>query len=212
MKYFEIDFPKSMKICRQYGGLLDASGKLQMPWDLSRGRAFEGTPFESIQVTSYGKAPDFARNSLGVVIASRKALAVLDAFNIKMETQVVRSETGDEVVAVNVLDVVECIDMSRSKYDVLDDAGSARRWEGRDGDIEGMYQLVLRDDVDIRSDLFRVFGWRVALLASDHLRLELLRNCRCDVKFSMVPRGTDWDAGFPCPWREYELRGKRKSP
>lgn len=204
MEYFEVNFIGDDTVCRQYGALINENGEKQMSWHLRDARPYKGPKFISVPVSPDGDMPDFSQNVFDVVMASAKAMAILRRFNVNMDVYEFQPETGEQVFAVNVLDVVDCIDMARAKYTLLDEASKAKRWAGRDGDINHMYQLVLRDDVEIQSDLFRLFGWRVSLVVSDRLMREMLEHCRCDVKFEKIPGAAEWDAGFPCLWREFE--------
>jgi hypothetical protein len=111
---------------------------------------------------------DYTETPYGVPILSSRLVEVISRV-AGNDVQVVRTRVGssDGYWIMNVLRAVRCIDESRSDY---------RKWTEADGrpDRIGQYRAVdiLRVDptkIDHSARIFRLDGWKVAVLASEEV-------------------------------------------
>jgi hypothetical protein len=140
-----------------------------------------------VEVTHPGVVLDFSLTSFNAPIATR-ALALAIASIGGADIQLVRASIAGQVGfdLLNAVRVVSCLDERQSEF---------IKWKAGDhrSDLIGQYRQVTRLVLDPTrippgAHIFRVDGWRVALIVSEKLRSEMERvGCR-GARFQPVSR------------------------
>lgn len=154
--------------------------RLGKPWDTS-------IPLHS-KVYHAGNAVSFSLGGLGEYFVKKTLMDTLVAALPEGTVQAVPVEIDgvDEPYEIlNVLDIVDCVDEDRAGFSMFP------RWTEEDGRPEkiGDYRInVLRIDPARAAshDLFRVKGWRIALVCSERIRDLLISHGVTGIQFTLV--------------------------
>ena len=153
---------------------------------LSDGVRFESLERPVIPVTHSGLVLDFSLTSFGVPVAT-KVLADAVAAVARSDVQCVPVEIPGygELVALNSLRIVRCIDDKRSEF---------IKWTKRDhrADLAGTYRQVTNLVLDRKAippdaAFFRLKGWEVALIVSEPVKMAMERAGCFGAKFTEIP-------------------------
>lgn len=171
MKYF--DLFDDMSIPRRWAlrSPVDEIGQRIDPWQFDEGRLLylEGMP--TLPLARHGRALDFTSTGHAVPIVSEKVAGLLDKLDLLTQVQLLPARVegqSESFFILNVLRVIRCIDDARCR--------EVRYWTLEDGQPEkvGEYKVVsgLRINASKVGDahIFRPWGWRVAIIVSEHLK------------------------------------------
>ncbi|WAS87845.1 MULTISPECIES: imm11 family protein [unclassified Corallococcus] len=173
-RYFKLTDDVTFPGRWELGAPVDAQGQDHGSWLF-----MQGTPARvesSLRVPSYvqGRALDFSLADAGAVpvvsqpvaeVLARLAPGDVELFPVTVE------DSPDPHFLVNVVRVVKCIDDAAS--------GEVRYWTPEDGRPErvGTYQAVHRLRIDPArtgdAKVFRTWGWLIALIVSEDIKLAL---------------------------------------
>ncbi|WP_211486776.1 MULTISPECIES: DUF1629 domain-containing protein [Corallococcus] len=173
-RYFKLTDDVTLPGRWELGTPVDAQGQDHGSWLF-----MQGTPAQvegALRVPSYarGRALDFSLADAGAVpivsqrvaeVLSRLAPGDVELFPVTLEG------APDPYFLVNVVRVVKCIDDTAS--------GEVRYWTPEDGRPErvGTYQAVHRLRIDPArtgdAKVFRTWGWLIALIVSEDIKLAL---------------------------------------
>ncbi|WP_233591441.1 MULTISPECIES: imm11 family protein [unclassified Corallococcus] len=173
-RYFKLTDDVTLPGRWELGTPVDAQGQDHGSWLF-----MQGTPARvesALRVPSYsrGRALDFSLADAGAVpvvsqrvaeVLSRLAPGDVELFPVTMD------DSPDTYFLVNVVRVVKCIDDTAS--------GEVRYWTPEDGRPErvGTYQAVHRLRIDPTrtgdAKVFRTWGWLIALIVSEDIKLAL---------------------------------------
>jgi hypothetical protein len=140
-----------------------------------------------VEVTHPGVVLDFSLTSFNAPIAAR-ALALAIAGIGGAGVQRLRARIAGQVSfdVLNAVRVVSCLDEGESEF---------IKWKAHDHrpDLLGQYRQVTRLALDPRriprdAHIFRLEGWRVALIVSERLRIEMERVGCLGARFQPVSR------------------------
>lgn len=136
-------------------------------------------PGHAVSFSLGGHSEYFVTKILMDSLINALPLGALQAVPVEIEGV----ETQYEIL--NALDIVDCVDESRTKFSKFP------RWTEEDGRPEkvGDYRInVLHIDATKATghDLFRVKGWRIALVCSEHIRDLLISQGVTGIRFTLV--------------------------
>jgi len=154
--------------------------RLGKPWDLAN-------TLKS-RIRNEGRPVSFSLSGLGDYFVKKTLMDTLVAALPEGTVQAVPVEIDgvDEPYEIlNVLDIVDCVDEDRTGFSMFP------RWTEEDGRPEkiGDYRInVLRIDPARAAshDLFRVKGWRIALVCSERIRDLLISHGVTGIRFTLV--------------------------
>ncbi len=170
----------------ELGKVLDEHGQEVWPWLLMRG---EPTSFEGrlkVRIRSPGRPLDFSFAALDVPVVSARVASLLTALapgDVQL-LQVDIDSQAERYFLVNVTRVVKCID-DRASAEV-------QYWTPDDGEPEriGEYRAVSGMRIDPakvgNAQVFRPWGWTVALIVSEDIKGALEHAGVTGVKFTEV--------------------------
>lgn len=150
-----------------------------------RGERWTSSTALKTKVRQEGHPVSFSHSGASEYIVSKTLMDVLrDALpeNSLQGIPVVIEGYDDPYEILNVLDVVDCVDESRSDFSI---------WAPEDGrpEMVGEYRMnVLKIDAikTNNHELFRIAGWRIALICSERIRNLLVKNGVTGVRFMPV--------------------------
>ena len=153
------------------GDAVDESGQEINPWQFGKGLSLDlkGTP----RFAQYhpGHALDFSLAGVGVPVVHGRVAAVFERLGLQQQVQLFPAQVegqAEPYFILNVLRIIRCIDDARCE-EVL-------YWKPEDGRPEkvGQYRNVAGMRIDPtqvgNAHIFRPWGWRVALIVSEHLK------------------------------------------
>lgn len=152
-----------------YGGLRDAEARACNPDHLLRGEPVSTKTPLTVSIREGSIPLDLSLADFDVPILSERAAMVLEPI-AATSIQLLRAnleEGGEDVFVMNALRVVECLDESRSEF---------TKWKLDDHrpDKAGQYRQVSRLRIDPKraegEAIFRVAGWRTALVVAQSVR------------------------------------------
>jgi hypothetical protein len=137
--------------------------------EFNHGLPYMGPVPMQVPVKKAGRPSDFLFGPFDMPVVTVAVSNLVSRFTTRIERYpvTVASEAGFEIL--NVVDLVECFDFSRSVYTV---------WPEDDefGHKAGSLRMVVELRLDERAvghDLFRVAEWPIALVASERLKVAL---------------------------------------
>lgn len=171
MKYFDLFDDMSIPGRWALRSPVDERGQRIDPWQFDEGRPLylEGMP--TLPLARPGRALDFTSTGHAVPIVSEKVAGLLGKLDLLKQVQLLPTrveEQAESFFILNVLRVIRCIDDARCR--------EVQYWMPEDGQPEkvGEYKVVsgLRIDASKVGDahIFRPWGWRVAIIVSEHLK------------------------------------------
>lgn len=187
MKYF--DLYDDMRSPERWvlGSPVDGNGQKIDPWQFGKGRSLDlRGPLRFFQ--SYpGNALDFSLAGLGIPVVSRRTAALFDRLGLQSEVQLFPAQVeglDEPYFILNILQVIRCIDEARSE--------EIHHWKPEDNNPDkiGQYRVVsgMRIDPSQAGDahIFRPWGWRVAIIVSEHLKQAMEQEGLTGVRFVEV--------------------------
>ncbi|WP_257461650.1 imm11 family protein [Archangium lipolyticum] len=153
---------------------VDDRGQPMDPWLFDQGKVInlEGTPL--IGVGHPGSALDFSLTELATPVVSGRVVSVFESLELQDEVQFIPARVQGQsqpYFILNTLRTLRCIDDARCE-EVL-------YWRPEDGrpDKLGRYRNVVGLRVDPAragdANIFRPWGWTVALIVSERLKLAM---------------------------------------
>ena len=153
---------------------VDAQGSEIIPWRLREGKvlSLEGVP--TLPLAQPGHALDFSLTGLNIAVVSGRFASLCERLRIQNEVQLIpaRVEGSLEIYFIlNALHIIECIDDARCEEVTF--------WEPRHGEPErvGHYRNVAGLKIDPAKvgeiNIFRPWGWTVALIVSERVKLAM---------------------------------------
>lgn len=153
---------------------------------LRAGLRWQGLDRLETTVDEPGRELDFCLTSFGVPVARTSLAAAIEAIaksDVQRLPLSIPDHDGFEVV--NVLRVVKCLDERLSEY---------MKWTLSDhrADLAGQYRMVTRlqilsDAIPTDAHVFRIEGWRIAVVVSEHVKVAMEAAGSLGAKFVEVP-------------------------
>ena len=119
-----------------------------------------------MEVIGPGTPVDFNLPLYGPLIVNKRCKLILQELLVPeamQEIPVAIKGAEDEWYGINLLESVDCIDFNLSKAEYYDANHS------RAGELRSLDRMILDPEKAEGHDLFRVAGWRVAVIASERL-------------------------------------------
>ncbi|WP_224361316.1 imm11 family protein [Hyalangium versicolor] len=174
MKYFDLFDDMRHPDRWLLGDPTDAGGGEIDPWQFEKGIPLELKGTARFAQYHPGEALDFSLAGMGVPVVHRRVVSVFERLGLFQQVQFFPAQVEghpEPYFILNVLRTIRCIDEARCE-EVL-------YWTPEDGRPEkvGQYRNVagMRIDPSKVGDahIFRPWGWRVALILSEHLKQAL---------------------------------------
>ena len=170
MKYFDLFDDMSISERWALRSPVNDRGQRIDPWQFDEGRPLNLEGMPTLPLARPGRALDFTSTGHTVPIVSEKVADLLGKLDFLKQVQLLpaRVEGQSGPFILNVLRVIRCINDARCR--------EVRYWTPEDGQPEkvGEYKVVsgLRIDASKVGDahIFRPWGWRVAIIVSEHLK------------------------------------------
>jgi hypothetical protein len=152
---------------------VDEQGEEIEPWQFKKGRRVEVAGVPYLPMSHRGCALDISQTGLGVPVIHGRVADILErlcAQDVQLLPARVEGQT-DSWFILNLLRVIRCIDEARCEY--------VDYWKPEDNRPEkvGEYHNVRGLKVDPTkigdAHIFRPWGWRVAIVVSEPLKLAL---------------------------------------
>ena len=152
----------------------DKNGSPLDPWQFKAGRilAFERPPV--FRISHPGRPLEFTLSGFTLPVVHGRVVSILERLDLRDQVQFVPARIVDvpePYYILNALKIIRCIDDARCQ--------EVRRWGPDDGEPErvGEYRNVVGMRVDPTrigvADVLRPWGWEVALLVSERVKLAL---------------------------------------
>jgi hypothetical protein len=186
-RYFRLRDDMSIPGRWVLGAPLDALGKEMDPWQFERGHALEPGFPPRFPLLVPGQPLDFSGAAFGILVVHKRFVQLFERHGWQQEVQFIPAHVDEQpepYFILNTLRTIKCIDERRS--------GEIDYWRpehGEPGRI-GMYRAVHGLKVDPTrvegANIFRTWGWNVALIVSEDLKRALEGNHVTGVKFVEV--------------------------
>jgi hypothetical protein len=169
------------------GAPVDAQGQEINPWQFEKGLVLDldGTPRFPLLVR--GVPLEFSAAAFGIPVVHARFVQLFEHLESRQDVQFIpaRVESHSEPYFIlNALRTLQCIDETRSE--------EIEYWKPEHGEPErvGEYRAVYGLKVDptkaAGADIFRTWGWTVALIVSEHLKQVLEKERITGTKFTAV--------------------------
>lgn len=171
MKYFDLFDDMSIPGRWALRSPVDERGQRVNPWQFDEGRTLQLNGMPTLALARSGLALDFTSTGHAIPIISERFASLLGGLDLSSQIQLIPARVEGRVESffiLNILRIIRCVDDSRSK--------EVRYWTPEDGQPEkvGEYKVVtgLRIDASKVADahIFRPWGWRVAIIISEHVK------------------------------------------
>jgi hypothetical protein len=175
-KYFDLEEDLHIPGRWHLESPVDAAGRLVNPWQFREGRRLHVEGELLLPLERPGSPLDFSMTGLAIPIVSGRAASLLERIGLQEEIQLIPARVPghpEPYFILNALKVIRCIDDARCE-EVL-------YWRPEDERPEktGQYRNVVGMKLDAASvgaaHIFRPWGWRVALICSERVKLALER-------------------------------------
>ncbi len=172
--YFELWDDKRWPGRWHLGGPVDEQGTPLATWQFLEGKRLDlgGTPF--LPVTRKGQALEFTFAAFNIPLVHHRVVSILERLNLQQEVQLFEARVEGEpepYFILNPLRTLRCVDEARCEEVSL--------YEARHGEPDkiGQYRAIggLRiDPTQVgEADIFRPWGWPVALIISQRVKRTL---------------------------------------
>ncbi|PTL76798.1 hypothetical protein DAT35_48255 [Vitiosangium sp. GDMCC 1.1324] len=150
---------------------IDDRGRPMDPWQFDQGKVLHLEGVQLIGVGHPGNALDFSLTELSTPVVSSRVVSVFERLALQDEVQFIPARVEGQsqpYFILNTLQIFRCIDDARCE-EVL-------YWQPEDGrpDKLGKYRNVVGLKVDPArvdgANIFRPWGWTVALIVSERLK------------------------------------------
>ncbi|PTL78371.1 hypothetical protein DAT35_39980 [Vitiosangium sp. GDMCC 1.1324] len=153
---------------------LNAQGERIIPWEFRQGMpvCLDGEPF--LPVSRPGRALDFTLTEAGITFVSQRLVSLCERLGIQDEVQFIPARVegrAEPYFILNTLRLIKCVDEARCEEVTF--------WEPRHGEPDrvGHYQNVAGLKIDPTkvgdSNIFRPWGWTVALIVSERVKVAI---------------------------------------
>jgi hypothetical protein len=165
---------------------LDEHGEEVAPWQFKKGKHLDIRGAIRFPVRPTGKALEFTLASFAIPVVHVRVVALFERLRIQ-EVQFIPvqvDDTSEPHFILNTLRIIRCIDDARCE--------EVKRWTPEDGQPEkvGEYRNVVGMRIDTAqadgTQVFRPWGWRVALLVSEEVKQALEREGITGTQFDEV--------------------------
>lgn len=186
-KYFDLDDDLYIPGRWHVKSPVNEQGEEVDPWQFTRGLPVSIDEKLILQLAPPGLALDFSLTELSVPIVSGRVVSLFKRLGLQEEVQFIPAQVqGHQVPCyiLNVLQVIPCIDDARCE-EVL-------YWlpEDERPDKVGQYRNVVGMRIDPEkagsANVFRPWGWRVALIVSERVKLAMEKEGITGPKFTEV--------------------------
>lgn len=166
------------------GAPLDEHGKEVDPWQFEKGSALEPRSPPRFPLLVRGQPLDFSWAAFGILVVHRRLVQLFERQGWQQEVQFIPAQVEGQpepYFILNTLRTIRCIDEDRS--------AEIEHWRPEHGEPErvGTYRSVHGLKVDPAkiegANIFRTWGWNVAVIVSEHLKQTLERENITGVKF-----------------------------
>ncbi|MFY0570620.1 imm11 family protein [Archangium lansingense] len=153
---------------------IDDRGQPMDPWQYDRGERLELEGVQLIGVGHPGIALEFSSTELAIPVVSGRVVSIFERLGLLDEVQFIPARVegqSEPYFILNTLRIIRCIDDSRCE-EVL-------YWQPEDErpDKLGKYRNVVGLKVDPAkvggANIFRPWGWTVALIVSERVKLAM---------------------------------------
>ncbi|HYO55121.1 imm11 family protein [Archangium sp.] len=153
---------------------VDDRGQQMDPWQFDQGKALHLEGVQLIGVCHPGIALDFSLTELATPVVSSRVVSVFERLALLDEVQFIPARVEGQsqpYFILNTLRILRCIDDARCE--------EVRYWRPEDErpDKLGKYQNVVGLKVDPArvgsANIFRTWGWTVALIVSERIKLAM---------------------------------------
>ena len=153
---------------------LDEAGQEVDPWCFEEGVHLDWKGLFQLHQAHAGRALDFSSTTLGVPVVHARVVSLFERLLLGNQVQFFPAQVegqAEPYFLLNALNVIRCIDDRRSER--------VEYWRPEDHrpDKEGQYRVVSGMRIEPsrvgEAHLFRPWGWRVALIVSEHLKQAL---------------------------------------
>lgn len=187
MQYFELLDDMRIRDRWELGDPVDASGQEIWHGHFSEGRPLEVRTPAFIPLHAPGRALDFTTTALGIPVVHARLGALFERLQLQHQLQLLPANIegqADSYLLINTLRVIRCIDDARCE--------AVFRYTEEDAEPErlGEYRNVrgLRIDASQVGDaqVFRPWGWQVAIIVSERVKRALEEDSVAGVRFTEV--------------------------
>ena len=169
------------------GAPLDARGQEIDPWQFEKSRVLELDFTPRFPLLERGTALEFSSAAFGIPLVNGRFVQLFEHLDSRHEVQFIPAQVegiSEPYFILNALRTLRCIDEACS--------GEVEFWKPEHGEPEriGEYRAVYGLKIDpvkaAGADIFRTWGWSVALIVSEHLKEVLVRERITGPKFTAV--------------------------
>jgi hypothetical protein len=169
------------------GAPLDPAGHEIDPWQFEKGRALELDFTPRFPLLVRGAPLEFSCAAFGIPLVHSRFVQIFERLRLQHEVQFIPARVEDvsePYFILNSLRTLRCIDEARSE--------EIEYWRPEHGEPErvGEYRAVHGLKIDpakaVSADIFRTWGWSVALIVSEHLKQVLEKERITGPKFTAV--------------------------
>ena len=169
-RYFKLQDHVSIPGRWFLSGPFDEAGNKLDPWQFGRGQRVELTCVPRFTVY-HGREPvDFSQTGLGAPVVSSRVVAIFERMGVQ-DVQILPAKVEGQSECwfiLNILRIIRCIDDAR--------CDEVEYWTPDDGRLEkvGQYRGIMGLKVDPTkigdAQIFRPWGWHVAMIISEPLK------------------------------------------
>jgi hypothetical protein len=187
MKYFDLTDNMLLQERWHLRSPVDEPGREVDPWQFKKGLLLDITDTIIFPVEPTGVALDFTLASFLIPVVHRRIVELFKSLGIDREVQFIPARVEgfiEDYFILNVMQVIRCIDDARCE-EVL-------YWlpEDERPDKVGQYRDVVGMKIDPEqvggANIFRPWGWRVALIVSERVKLAMESEGITGPKFTEV--------------------------
>ncbi|HLL06523.1 MAG TPA: DUF1629 domain-containing protein [Myxococcaceae bacterium] len=169
------------------GAPIDPVGREIDPWQFEKGRVVELDFTPRFPSLVSGAPLEFSCAAFGIPLVHGRFVRLFEQRGLQHEVQFIPARIDDvsePYFILNALRTLRCIDEARSE--------EIEYWRPEHGEPErvGEYRAVYGLKIDpakaAGADIFRTWGWSVALIASEHLKQVLEEERITGMKFTAV--------------------------
>ena len=166
---------------------VDETGRKIDPWQFKRGELLHLNAAPLIRQAHPGRALEFSLTGLTVPLVTRRVVSILERLGVSHEVQFIPARlegSAEPYFILNTLRVIRCIDDARCT--------EALHWLPEDNRPEklGQYKGIIDLKIDPSqvgdTQIFRPWGWRVVLIASERVKQALESEGVTGIEFTEV--------------------------
>lgn len=169
------------------GAPLDPEGREIDPWQFEKGRALELGFAPRFPLLAHGTPLEFSSAAFGIPLVHGRVVRLFEDLDSRHEVQFIPAQVegfSEPSFILNTLRTLRCIDEERSEE--LEYWMPEHREPERVGEYRSVYGLKIDPEKAVGADIFRPWGWSVALIVSERLKQALERERIMGPKFTAV--------------------------